>query len=141
MTTNTRINGKVLWHVHGEKARVINFKDILTRDEIMKKYGPIVSARYMTEEHGGPVCLFIPNDSDNKPYIRLIYSSLKVAKSIDGTLNVVSEAKYDFQKITIWDEIPIEGMKIVDDLVSQANDHLNEIIESIDPHLRQDLER
>jgi hypothetical protein len=131
MTTNTRINGKVLWHVHGGKARVINFKDIPTQEEIVEKYGTAISEEYFSGNRG-PVCFIVSNGPFSVPYITLAAISRETAEKIGSKSIPVYTSKYGFKRyVAIWEDLPIEGMKIVNDLVSKANDHLNGFIDIV----------
>jgi hypothetical protein len=136
MAKISKVNGKVFWHIRNGKARVINFKGILTRDEIIAKYSAAVEAEYYRGTRG-PVCYLVLGIRHNDvPYISLRDISRDIVKNTDGKPSdiyarklTIPENLSGFQKyVTIWEELSIEEMKFVDDVVSRANDHLNELI-------------
>jgi hypothetical protein len=136
MAKISKVNGKVLWHIRNGKARVINFKGILTREEIITKYSAAVEGEYYRGKRGPACYLVLGVHRGDVPYISLRDISRNTVENTDGKPSdiyarklTIPENLSGFQKyVTIWEELSIEEMKFVDDVVSRANDHLNELI-------------
>jgi hypothetical protein len=137
-----KTDGKIIWYVrHDGTAKVVNFKDIPTQQQIMDACGSDVYKEYFSSK-GGPLCY--SSEYNRMPVISIGNVPRDVMEKIDSIsekTDIYLSKNTNWVNLMLWGSISSEGAKIVDDLVSQANDHLNKIIESIDPHLRQDLER
>jgi hypothetical protein len=133
-----KTDGKIIWHVRRDgTARVVNFKDVPTQQQIMNACGSDVYKEYFSSK-GGPLCY--SSEYNRMPAISIGNVPRDVMEKIDSIsekTDVYLSKNTNWVNLMLWGSISSEGVKMIDDLVSQANRHLEYLI---DGHSHQNEE-
>jgi hypothetical protein len=133
-----KTDGKIIWYVrHDGTAKVVNFKDIPTQQQIMDAFGFDVYNEYFSNK-GEPLCY--SGEYNRMPVISIGNVPRDVMEKIDSIsekTDIHLSKNTNWVNLILWGSISSEGAKIIDNLVSQANRHLEYFI---DAHSHQNEE-
>jgi hypothetical protein len=91
---------EVLFHIKGDKAKIINFRNIPTERELVQRYGVEAVSEYDNQQ---PFCYRYPKDS------RSPLPSLYIERD-----------RYSSFHYYIWQEITLDRMKEIEELLPKA---------------------
>jgi hypothetical protein len=91
---------EVLFHIKGDKAKIINFRNIPTERELIQRYGVKAVSEYDDQQ---PFCYYYPKDKQTPiPYLYI---------ELD---------RYSSLLYHIWQEITLDQMKEIEELLPKA---------------------
>jgi hypothetical protein len=126
-----KLHGEVIFHIKGDKAKVINFKNVLDMSEMGKKYGRNINDDFY---RSGRSCYLY---RDEIPYIVFIRRAddcegVKFVPS-DGKLTVWGNRvwgdgfRHHFT-LKMWQEVTLEQMKEIKQFMADSNEYLDTLI-------------
>jgi hypothetical protein len=104
---------EVVFHINGDKAKIINFKNIPYRDELEDLIGRENTSRYVYDSIGCFLTKHIDPTNHAVPF-------LQISNSPNWNKQIWS--------IEPWSFVTMNGMKAIQEMVELANERLNELI-------------
>jgi hypothetical protein len=128
-----KVHGEIIFHVKGDTATIINFKNIPMPGKIVETYGSQLYTEYVTS---GASCILeqrlvpssrFPVNTLNVD-VELKEKSDKKSSVFDAYGQPVAQEERFFY-LEIWEKVSLQKMKDIQEVMEKANDHLNELIE------------
>jgi hypothetical protein len=124
---------EVVFHIMGDRAKVINFKNFLSYPDMLDKYGGQIAGEFYAS---GRNCFDYLNPPASIVFIRPIdeksivqFTETEFGRTVWGNrVNKVGAMNHIY--LLMWQILSLDEMKQVKQFVAEANEHLDKIIDS-----------
>jgi acyl-CoA-binding protein len=106
---------EIVFHYIGTEAKVINFKNVPTNDELYAMYGLYKREKLLSED--GVTCNYV--DLKNSPCYISLFRNEKGKRD-------------DEEKFFLWQKYPVNVARNAEELMKQASDHLMKFHENVE---------
>jgi hypothetical protein len=126
-----KLHGEVVFHIKGDKAKVINFKNVFDMTEMGKKYGRNInddfyrSGRSCYLYHNKiPYIIFIRRTDDCKG---VKFTETEFERTVWGN-RAWEDGFRSYFTLKMWQEVTLEQVKEIKQFMADSNEYLDTLI-------------